>query len=417
MLVLRNVSVFDGTAETLKQNCSVLIDGEKILEVKENDKSSYENCESIDLAGKVVMPGLIDGHMHCFLHEVPEKDKMMEDKTPGGGTLDNAMSYLSFRGVYAARRHLEAGVTTVFDGGAPDFMDVALRESIQHGLFAGPDCYISGKHVSVGRPHFPGLGVIANGPWEMRKAVREMLWWGVNHIKLKVSAPVRMARRNSERSEMTLEEIQAVCDEAHSAGIMVGAHVRGADPIKDFLNGGGDWIVHGTNIDDEGCEMMIKKDKYFIATLQATSKNPPTPELYAAKTIQVLESIHKTGVQNFESVTRAYKAGVKIVFATDAGGIDIWHGQSVGKEIMLLKEVGLSNIEILRAATSVAAKATELDDSVGTVKAGYRANLIVLDDNPLQNIETMLDVGMVIKAGKIVKNRFPVALPANYVFK
>lgn len=417
MLVLRNVSVFDGTAETLKQNCSVLIDGEQILEVKENDKGTYENCESIDLAGKVVMPGLIDGHGQLLTYEVPQKEMMMEDRTPGGAIQENAQGYTSFRGVYSARVHLEAGVTTVIEGGAPYFLDVALRESFQHGLFPGPDYYICGKHISVGAPHFPGLGVIANGEWEMRKAVREMLWWGVNHIKLKVSAPTRMARRNSERSEMSVQEIKAACDEAHSAGILVGAHARGGEPIKDFFKSGGDFVIHGTGIDDEGIEIMLKQNKYFHATLQSTSKYPPSDEFCAVKTLKVVELVQTRGQHNFDSVKKAYEAGVNIVFGTDTGGQDIWPGVSVGKELFLLKEVGMKNVEILRAATSVAAKSVRLDDLVGSVKAGYRANLLVLDDNPVQNLETMLNVGMVIKAGKIVKNRMPVVVPATYLFR
>lgn len=417
MLVLKNVSIFDGVSETLMQNCSVLIDGEKILEVREHDNAAYENCESIDLTGKVVMPGLIDGHMHCLGAEVPQRELVMEDKTPGGAIQENAQGYSSFRSAYSTRKVLDAGVTTVFDGGAPYFLDVALRESLQRGLFPGPDYYISGKHISVGAPHHPGLGVIANGPWEMRKAVREMLWWGVDHLKLKVSAPMRMGRRNVSRSEMSIEEIQAVCDEAHSAGRPVGAHALGAEPIKDFMKGGGDWIIHGTGIDDEGIEMMLKQNKYFFATLQASSKYPPSAEFCAAKTVQVVEMVQKRGQLNFDTVQKVHKAGVNVVFATDTGGLDIWPGISVGKEMFLLKEAGMSNAEVLRAATSVAAKAVRLDDLVGTVKTGYKANLIVVDDNPVQKLETMLDVGMVFKAGKVVKNRLPVVIPAQYLFR
>jgi imidazolonepropionase-like amidohydrolase len=136
----------------------------------------------------------------------------------------------------------------------------------------------------------------------------------------------------------------------------------------------------------------------------------PSPELYAAKTPKVLENIRRKGQQNFDSVKKAYEAGVNIVFATDTGAVDIWPGDNA-KEMFRLQEVGLSNLEILRAATSVAAKALRLGDSIGMVKAGYRANLVVVDKNPLQGLEQMLDVGMVIKAGKIVKNRLPIALP------
>lgn len=411
-LVLRNASVFDGVADTLKEKCSVLIKDEKILEVRENDAAAYENCDVVDLGGRTLLPGLIDGHMHLLCCEIPEQDKMMEDRTPGGGVLENAKAYTAYRGAYSARRVLEAGFTTVFDGGGIDFIDVALRESLQTGLFPGPDYYISGQQISVGPPHFPGLGTIANGPWEMRKAVRTMLWWGVDHSKLKVSAPMRMSRRKSERSEMTLEEIQAVCDEAHGAGLMVGAHVRGAVPIKDFIRGGGDWIIHGTGIDDEGIEMMLKKNLYYFETLASVSKDPPSRELAAVKPPKLIESMRKKGQTNFDSVKKAYEAGVNIVFATDTGAVDIFPGDNA-KEMLRLREIGMKNGEILRSATSVAAEALRIDDSVGQVKAGLKANLVVVDGNPLDNIETMLDVKMVLKAGKVVKNRLPLALPVR----
>ncbi len=411
-LVLRNASVFDGVGDKLKERCSVLIEGEKILEVRERDAATYENCDAIDLGGRTLLPGLIDGHMHLLCCEIPERDKMMEDRTPGGGIMENAKAYTAYRGAYSARRVLEAGFTTVCDGGGIDFIDVALRESLQVGLFPGPDYYISGQQISVGPPHFPGLGTVANGPWEMRKAVRTMLWWGVDHIKLKVSAPMRISRRKAERSEMSIEEIQAVCDEAHGAGVMVGAHVRGADPIKDFIRGGGDWIIHGTGIDDEGIEMMLKKNLYYFETLASVSKDPPSPELAAAKPPKLIESMRKKGQTNFDSVKKAYEAGVNIVFATDTGAVDIFPGDNA-REMLRLREVGMKNAEILRAATSVAAKALRLEDSVGRVAAGLKANLAVVDGNPLDNIETMLDVKMVIKAGKVVKNRLPLALPVR----
>ena len=411
-LVFINTAVFNGVSESLLPNCSVIVEGETIREVRVNDAATYENCDVVDLGGRVMTPGLVDGHMHCLVCEIPEMDKRMEDRTPGGGVLENAKSYIAFRGVYSARRCLEAGFTTVFDGGAPDFIDVALREALQVGLFPGPDYYISGQQISVGPPHFPGLGCIANGEWEMRKAVRNMLYWGVDHIKLKISAPMRMSRRKSERSEMSIGEIQAVCDEAHGAGIMVGAHVRGADPIKDFIRGGGDMIIHGTGIDDEGIEMMLKKNLYFYGTLASVGKDEPSPELAAAKAPSLIASMRRKGQENFDSVKRAYKAGVNMVFATDTGAVDIWPGQNA-REMLRLREMGMTNLDIMRSATSTAAKGLRLDDRIGMVKPGLRANLVVVEKNPLDDIEQMLDVKLVVKAGAIVKNSLPVATPVR----
>jgi len=403
MLVLKNATVFDGVNETLLENCSVVIKDDRIYEVHPCDQTVYENCDVIDLTGKYLLPGLIDGHMHCLLSEVPPKHLQLESKTPGGGDLDNQQAYISFIGAHSARKCLEAGFTTVFDGGAPYYIDVALKECIENGMIPGPDYYISGQQISVGPGHYPGLGYVANGENEMRKAVRQMLWWGVDHIKLKISAPMRMSRRNVARSEMSIAEITAACDEAHSAGIMVGGHVRGAQPIKDFIAGGGDWIIHGTGIDDEGIELMLKKNLYLFETLASVSKDPPTPEMYAAKPQRVLASMQKSGLNNFNSVKRAYEAGVNIVLATDTGGFDIWPGENA-KEMLRLKEIGMKNVEILRSATSTAAKGLGIDHKVGRIEPDLKAHLVVVDKNPLEDISVMLNVKMVIKDGKIVKN-------------
>jgi imidazolonepropionase-like amidohydrolase len=409
MLVLKNALIFDGVSEVLKKNCSVLLEGDKIQEVIERDKSVYENCDTIDIGERVLMPGLIDCHMHFLQCEVPEPHIRMNDKTPGGEKLETSDAYVCFRGVYSARRMLDIGFTTIFDGGGNNFMDVALRECIKTGLFDAPDYYISGQQLTAGRGHMPGIGYEAHGEWGMRKAVRTMLWWGVDHIKIKMSAPMRMPGRNTERSEFTVAEIQAACDEAHSAGLLVGAHARGAQPIKDFLKGGGDRVIHGTGIDDEGIEMILKRNQYVYPTISSPARAFPQAVI-DAKPASAIELMKKQGQQHFNSIKKMYDAGVKLAFSTDTGGMGIWPGQNF-KEMLYMKEIGMSNLEILRAATSEAAKAVQVDQNVGFVKAGMRANLIVVEKNPLEDLEQVKDVRMVIKAGKVVRNKLPIALP------
>ncbi|MDR1315612.1 MAG: amidohydrolase family protein [Spirochaetales bacterium] len=410
MIVLKNSNVFDGVSETLKKNCSVLLEGDKIKEVREQDKTTYENCEVIDLGGRVLMPGLIECHMHVLQCEIPEPDKCMNDRTPGGDRLENTDAYVCFRGVYSCRRMLDAGFTTVFDGGGNNFMEAALRECINTGLFDAPDYYICGLQITAGRGHLPGIGYEAHGEWGIREAVRKMLWWGANHIKIKMSAPMRMPGRNTERSEYTVPEIKAACEEAHSAGLLVSGHARGAIPIKDFLEGGGDRIVHGTGIDDEGIEMILKRNQYVYPTLCAPYYEC-TDTAKAIKPKKTIDALLKKGREHFESVKKMYKAGVKFAFASDSGAMDMWPGINCFNEMLHMREIGMSNIGILRAATSEAAKAVGLESLVGAVKPGMRANLIVVEKNPVQeNIEQMQEVKMVIKAGRIVRNKLPIAI-------
>ncbi|GHV36973.1 Xaa-Pro dipeptidase [Synergistales bacterium] len=405
MLVLKNGLMFDGVSEDLKRG-HLVIDGAKIVDVIEStSESNFENCPVLDLEGKYVTPGFIESHMHFFTNEIPEPDKRCNEVTPGGEVKENTEYYRVLRGVYSARKVLEAGFTTVFDGGGINFMDAAFKEALSVGLVNGPDYFICGKQITAGQGHFPGLGYDACGVWEMKKAVRKMLWYGADHIKLKMSAPMRMPGRNTERSEFTVPEIEAACEEAHSAGLLVSAHARGAQPIKDFIMGGGDRIVHGTGIDDEGIEMMLNKGLYLYPTIMSPYYMV-SDLVKSIKPLSAVKSYEKKGREHFDSVKRAYEAGVKIAFATDSGGMDHFPGDNA-KEMLYMKEMGMSNLYILRSATSEAAKALGISDSVGLLKKGYRANIVVLDENPFEKIETALDVKMVIHAGKVVKSIIP----------
>lgn len=408
MLVIKNARMFDGVNEELKNQVSIVIEDEKIIDIYEQDEREYDNADVIDLGGRVIMPGLIDCHMHILQSEIPEPDKMLNDRTPGGERQENTDAYACFRSVYSCKRHLDMGFTTIFDGGGNNFMEVALRESIQKGLVEGPDLYICGQQITAGRGHLLGIAYSAYGEWGMRNAVRTMLYWGVDHIKIKMSAPLRMPGRNTSRSEFTIPEIQSACDEAHSAGLLVSAHCRGAESIKDFVKAGGDRIVHGTGVDDEGIEMLIKKGLYVYPTLSSPSREFPDA-LVSIKSASTVESLRKKGQEHFDSVKKMYEAGVKLAFSTDTGGIAIWPGYEFN-EMCYMHEIGMKNVEILRSATSEAAKAVGISQLVGKVEKGYRANLIVLEKNPIEDLDEMKEVKMVIKAGKIVRNRLDTAI-------
>ncbi len=404
MLILKNANIFDGAEGELIQNAAVVIEKDMIADIFPECDREFESGNVLDMKGSVVSPGFIDCHVHMMLDEIPDKERLLNYQSAGGVLFDNADSYIAYRSVEFARKTLEAGFTSVVDGGGVDYIDVAMRDAIKLGYIEGPDYYISGKQV-IAWPssHFRGLGRQSCGPDEMRRTVREQIYYGVDQIKMEMSAPLRSVGRSLEKSAFTLEEIEAAADEAHSLGLLVSAHARGAKPVKDSLLGGVDLICHGTGMDEEGLELMLKKGTYLLPTLASPSPEPE-PHVAAAKSARVVEILKQTGKTQWESIRRAYKAGVKIALSTDAGGVGIRHGENA-KEMLRMKEIGMSNLECLRAATSEAAKAMHLDHQVGMVRKGLKANLAVLAENPLEKLETVCDVKMVIKNGKIIKNQ------------
>ncbi|MBP1764805.1 MAG: Xaa-Pro dipeptidase [Firmicutes bacterium] len=402
MLVIKNAALFDGVSDKILANQVVIIEGDTIKAVKPMNEENYANAEIVDLTGYTLVPGFIDCHAHLLLDEVPDKENQLSISTPGGGRYPNADASIAYLGALNAKKMLYSGFTTVIDGGGVGFIDVALREAIQRGYVEGPDYYICGKQLTASPAHFIDFSVEPAGPWQMRKMIRDLMWWGVDHIKIQMSAPIRMIGRNTDRSDFTREELVAAIDEAHSAGLQVHAHVRGSDAGVDFLAAGGDIVVHGTGITDESIEMMVRNGTYLFPTLASPTPNPPQ-RLFDAKNSRVIDLLAATAEKHWDSARRAYKAGVKMALSTDAGGLGIQSGDSA-QEMLRMKEIGMSAFEVLKAATSEAAKAVRLGDKFGKILPGYKANLVVLQDNPFDKLETVLDAKMVIKSGKIIKD-------------
>ena len=400
MVILKNAQIFDGIHDELLRRAAVVIENGKIIDVIPECSIDFAQGRIIDLKGKIIAPGFIDCHVHFMLDEVPDKERQMNDLSAGGVLFKNADSYVAFRAVENARKTLEAGFTTVVDGGGVDYVDVALKDAISLGYVQGPDYFVSGKQITAWTSHFRGLGQETYGPWGMRRMVREQLYWGVDQIKIENSAPIRSVGRSLSKSAFTLDEMSAAVEEAHSAGLLVSVHARGESPIEVAAEADADLICHGTGISEKGIEMLLKKGIYILPTL--ASPNPePEPHIVNAKSSRVVELLKETGRLQWESIKRAYQAGVKMALSTDAGGVGIKHGENA-KEMLRMRQMGMSNLECLRAATSEAAKAMKFTD-VGRVETGMKADLVILKENPLEHLETVLDVEGVLKKGRFIK--------------
>lgn len=401
--ILKNAAIFDGESAQLLENHLVVIENGKIEAVIPENGESLENAQVVDLTGCTLAPGFIDCHMHMLLEEVKDKEMSLATISPGGEMLDTAQAAVAYTGVLNCRRMLNAGFTTVVDGGGNSWMECALKEAIQKGYFNGPDLYIAGKQITTNKAHFVGFSMEPFGPYGMRKAVRDLMYHSTDIVKLQLSPPIRMIGRNSEACDFTEEEVCAAVDEAHNYAVPVHAHLRGAAAIKRFLRADGDIVVHGTGMDEEGIEMMVKQGKYMLPTLLSPTPTP-SEALLQAKPQAVIDLLARTAQKHWESVKKAYQAGVKMAFSTDAGTLGIRIGTNA-QEFLNLKKIGMSNAEALRTATSEAAKAIGHGDSIGYIKKGYRANLVVLEGNPLEDLNAVSRVRMTYKDGKIVSDR------------
>lgn len=402
-LLLENGIIFDGVSETLLRNKTLIIRNGKIEKICERGEV-YDGTRIIDLKGAFVSPGFIDCHMHLLLEEVPvDKNRALTSVSAGGELYSNADSTAAYLGVDNCRKMLKAGFTTVMDGGGRNFIDCALREAIEKGFVVGPQYLISGKQLTANKAHFIGFSMEPYGPWGMRKAIRDLMWWSVDFIKMQLSPPIRMVGRNSNATDFTLEEIKAAIDEAHNYGTPVHAHLRGAQAIKNFLKAGGDFVVHGTGMDDEGIELMLKGNHVLLPTLLSPTPTP-SKEMLCNKPQAVIDLLSKTAQVHWESVRRAYQAGVTIAFSTDCGTL----GNHVGTnalEFENLVKIGMRPIEALRAATSVAARVTGRADRIGRIAEGYQADLVILGKNPLEDIRGASQVNMTLVNGRIAYNR------------
>jgi imidazolonepropionase-like amidohydrolase len=204
-----------------------------------------------------------------------------------------------------------------------------------------------------------------------------------------------------DKTAFTIEELEACCDEAHSAGILVSAHARSPKSIYDALISGVDLIAHGTAIDDKCIELMVKQGKYLLPTLSSPYREPPE-RICQVRPKRQVDLLREQGRMHWEGIARAHKGGVKIALSTDAGSMCNNHGDNA-TEMLRMREIGMSNIECLRAATGEAAKAMRLDKT-GFIKPGFIADLVVLEKNPVEVLETCLNVIAVIKSGRVVRN-------------
>jgi imidazolonepropionase-like amidohydrolase len=387
------------TGKTLS-NQTIVIQGDKIVSVG-SDSAAPAGAQVIDLPNATVLPGLIDAHTHITM-----------TTNFGYSTLGISIPREALYGARNARVTLDAGFTTVRNVGASGFTDVALRDAINAGDVPGPRMLVSGPALSITgghcdenflpfEMHAQAEGV-ADGVEAVQHKTREIIKYGADLIKICATGGVLSHGDNPQASQFTLEEMKAIVADAHRLGRKVAAHAHGAQGIRWASEAGVDSIEHGSYIDDAAIAEMKKNGTYLVPTLYLmdwffeNAEKIGTPAELIAKGHEVMPAARK-------NVARAFAAGVKVGFGTDAAVYP--HGLNA-HEFAVMVKLGLTPLQAIQAATVNDADLLGWSDKVGTIEAGKWADLVAVDGDPLADVTTLERVKFVMKGGEVIKNLY-----------
>src|SRR5438552_1982906 len=406
VIVIRAGTLIDGKSGEPRHDQVVIIRGDRIESV--SDASSTKpptGATIIDLSKATVLPGLIDSHTHIFLQG--------EDPAQGGyddNILKQGIALRAARATVSVRRALEQGFTTLRDvetEGA-GYGDVEIKQAIEAGYVPGPRLFVSTRAISTtgGYPlegYAPELqmpkGVqIIDGPIEARKAAREQLDHGADWLKVYMTHRSWVDKQGKLVSQptLTVEELKAIVDEAHGWGKKVACHAYNGVGLQRALDGGCDSIEHGLEITDAQIAQMAKQGTWYCPTLAPYYHDWAPENTPEGKRDRKRTEVHGVSVQ------KAVKAGIKIAYGTDIGGIE-WT-EPMAQEFPYLVQFGLTPIEAIRAATSRAADLLDEKGEIGVVAPGAYADIIAVTGDPFKNMKELEKVRFVMKGGNVFKN-------------
>lgn len=388
--------LWDGKGR-LWTNAAVIIEGDRIKTVAADAASIPPGAEVIDLSKYTGLPGLIDAHTHMTIYT---------DETPGEPMLKQLTANPPAVEVFLARkgamRTLEAGVTTVRDLGADQYMDIAMRDLVNRGEMVGPRMFVCGYGLYItNTPYKPGLnfpaGGIADGVPEVLKAVRQQIAAGADVIKMYASTGTDDDTTGFQT--YSYEEIKVAVDATHQFGKKIAIHSYGPDGARDAVRAGSDSLEHATDMDDATIAEMAKRGTFYVPTIDHNR--------YYLDNWQKIG--YATGFQektkafierNVETARKAHKAGVKFAMGSDA--IYTMFGQNT-RELGWFVKAGMTPEQALRTATTNAAELLGKEKELGAVAPGYLADLVAVEGDPLGDIDVVLNkVKWVMKAGSVV---------------
>jgi imidazolonepropionase-like amidohydrolase len=404
--VIRAGTLIDGKSATPRRDQVIVVRGNRIESVGDAASTKIpEGATAIDLSRATVLPGLIDSHTHVFLQG--------DDPAEGGydvQLLKHGLAFRAARATASARRALEQGFTTIRDvetEGA-GYGDVGIKQAIEAGYIPGPRMFVVTRAISTTggyalEGYAPEVEVpkgvqIVDGPVEARKATREQLDHGADWIKVYMTHRSWVNAQGDLVSQptLTLEEIKPIVDEAHGWGKKVACHAYGGIGLHRALDGGCDSIEHGLDLDDAAIAQMVKQGTWLCPTMSVYYDHISPPETPAGRRDRKRIELHGPSLQ------RAYKAGVRIAFGTDAGGFS-WN-DPMAQEFPRMVEFGMSPMAAIQSATSKAAEMLGMSGQIGVVAPGAYADVVAVPGDPVADVKELGRVFFVMKDGKVFRN-------------
>jgi imidazolonepropionase-like amidohydrolase len=390
-LVLVGASLIDGSGAEPVRGRAVVVERDRITQVV--DDARAPRGRRIDLSGCTLLPGLINCHVHLCFGAEADPVRVMRDEP---------YALTALKVLRRAQETVEAGVTTVRDLGGRDYAEFAVRRAVAEGLFPGPRILGAGRPVCMTGGHGNAIGREADGPDDARKAVREQLKAGADVIKLIATGGVMTPGVEPGSPQLTLEEMRAAIEEATKAGRRTAAHAQGSTGIADAIEAGITTIEHGIFLTDEIVAAMKRKGVFLVATLAAPAAISAgglaagIPDYMVRKSDAVVTA-------HVASFRRAHEAGARIAAGADSGTPLNPHG-SLLPELDLMVKYGMTPLEAIRSATSVAAEALGLGSETGRVAEGHAADLLAVTGDPVERIGALGDVQLVLARGAIIKS-------------
>ncbi len=395
-------TLLDGKSKKALSKRSIIIEDGKIIDIKGGYKKGGKDDNVIDLKNATVMPGWIDLHVHLSWE--------MNPKAYGEEFYMN-IEDVAYRAIPYVEKTLMAGFTTVRDLGGEVML--STRNAINRGYIKGPRIYSAGKALGTTGGHAdptsglkrelrgdPGpLEGVVNGTDDARKAVRQRYKDGSDLVKITATGGVLSVAKNGQNPQFTEEEIREVVKTAAEYEMFVAAHAHGVEGMQRAIRAGVRSIEHGTLMDKETARLMLKHGTYYVPTISAgefvyekAQKPGYFPEIIRPKALAIGPVIKET-------VSMAYKMGVKIAFGTDSGVSP--HGDNAN-EFRFMVEAGMKPIDVINSATSVAAEALGADN-IGVIKKGMEADIVAVPGDPLKDISVTKNVSFIMKGGVVYK--------------